>query len=146
MRETQDLYAVLGVPSGAAPETIRAAYRRLAREYHPDHNTSPNATEQMACLNAAYAVLREPGRRAAYDRLRSPRPAEAAGGAPGALPRHQGQEGYAVVRRDAPASGVEIASAQAQRGESPVVFWVLAGLSALVMVASAVVLVHGLRS
>jgi hypothetical protein len=52
----------------AEPEIIEAAYRRLAKKYHPDVATSRDAGERMKEINAAYAVLRDPVQRAAYDR------------------------------------------------------------------------------
>jgi curved DNA-binding protein CbpA len=70
-----DHYKVLQVDSEAELEVIQAAYRRLAQKYHPDVARDPVAAERMAAINAAWAVLRDPGRRAAYDRERSaPRP------------------------------------------------------------------------
>jgi|GEM_PF-1073021 len=65
----QDHYALLGVAPTAEPDVIRAAYRALAKRYHPDHNTGqwPGSGEHMAELNAAYAILSSPERRYAYD-------------------------------------------------------------------------------
>ena len=83
-------YDTLGVPPDADQATIRAAYRRLARRYHPDSGSSdPTA---MAAVNEAYRVLREPARRALYDAsLRAPtvgaQPRSAARSAPSAPPR-----------------------------------------------------------
>ena len=68
-----DLYEVLQVHPGAEPEVVDAAFRRLTRKYHPDRNPSPDATEVTQRLNAAYEVLRDPARRAAYDRRRAAR-------------------------------------------------------------------------
>jgi hypothetical protein len=69
-----DYYAILGLPPTASRDEIRAAYRRLARRHHPDVNPSQEddvaATELMRRLNAAYEVLNNPTRRAAYDRQR----------------------------------------------------------------------------
>ena len=62
-----DWYSILQVHESAEPEVIEAAYRRLARKYHPDVSTSPDATETMQRLNDAYAVLSDPGKRSAYD-------------------------------------------------------------------------------
>jgi molecular chaperone DnaJ len=61
-------YSVLGVSAGASPESIREAYRRLAREYHPDR-TSGSAVGggEMPAINEAYRVLSDPARRAVYD-------------------------------------------------------------------------------
>jgi curved DNA-binding protein CbpA len=63
-----DYYAILQVDPEAEPEVIEAAYRRLARKYHPDVNPAPDASQRMVELNAAYAVLGDPEKRAAYDR------------------------------------------------------------------------------
>jgi hypothetical protein len=68
-----DLYEVLQVHPSAEPEVIEAAYHRLARKYHPDVNSSPDAAARMASINSAYSVLANPQRRAAYDlRMRPP--------------------------------------------------------------------------
>jgi hypothetical protein len=61
-------YKILQVDSSAEPEVIEAAYRRLARKYHPDVNPAPGAAARMTELSEAYAVLRDPERRAALDR------------------------------------------------------------------------------
>ncbi len=67
-------YDTLGVPVGAAPEVVRDAYKELARRYHPDANAREapeerRRTEQrMREVNEAWAVLRDPGSKAAYDR------------------------------------------------------------------------------
>ena len=73
MPNIDDLYAVLQVHDSAEPEVIEVAYRRLARKYHPDVNTSPDATEMMQRLNDAYAVLSNPQKRSAYDHQRRAR-------------------------------------------------------------------------
>jgi hypothetical protein len=67
---SNDPYAVLQVDSSADLEAIRAAYRRLARLYHPDRNPRPEAAARMRAINAAYALLSDPGRRAAHDARR----------------------------------------------------------------------------
>lgn len=59
-------YERLGVATDAPFERIRDAYRRLAREHHPDHERS-SAGLAMAAINEAYRVLSDPGRRANYD-------------------------------------------------------------------------------
>lgn len=73
--ESLDLYRQLQVEPNARPEAIHAAYRRLARLYHPDVNTEPGAAKRMRLINAAYAVLSDPQRRAKYDARRFLRPA-----------------------------------------------------------------------
>ncbi|MFN8473476.1 MAG: J domain-containing protein [Anaerolineae bacterium] len=69
---TEDLYAVMGVAPTATQEQIDGAYRRLARQYHPDVNPAPEAVTRMQAINNAYAVLRDPERRTQYDRSRLP--------------------------------------------------------------------------
>jgi len=62
-----DPYKVLGVDPGAEPEVIASAHRVLARRHHPDVSRDPEAEARMAEINAAWTVLRDPRRRAAYD-------------------------------------------------------------------------------
>ena len=61
----RDFYDVLGVSRTADQDSIRRAYRRLARKYHPDLN--PSAAERFKEITAAYDVLGNPDRRALYD-------------------------------------------------------------------------------
>jgi DnaJ-class molecular chaperone with C-terminal Zn finger domain len=74
---TDDPYTVLGVPRTATARDISHAYRALLRAHHPDTRdqiTGPTAdagTELQRILTA-YAILRDPARRAEYDRLRKP--------------------------------------------------------------------------
>lgn len=65
-----DPYKVLQVDHEAEDEVIEAAYRRLARKYHPDVATGPDAQERMVRINQAWELLRDPVRRAAVDRAR----------------------------------------------------------------------------
>jgi hypothetical protein len=67
MPEVADLYEVLQVSPNAEPEVIEAAYRRLARKYHPDVAHTPEAADRMRQIARAYRVLSDPDRRAAYD-------------------------------------------------------------------------------
>ncbi|MED6143583.1 hypothetical protein PIB30_117055 [Stylosanthes scabra] len=62
-----DYYATLGVPKSATGKEIKAAYRRLARQYHPDVNKEPGATEKFKEISAAYEVLSDDKKRALYD-------------------------------------------------------------------------------
>jgi molecular chaperone DnaJ len=65
----RDYYEVLGLPRDASPDDIKSAFRKLARQYHPDVSQEPNAEERFKEINEAYAVLSEPEKRAAYDRF-----------------------------------------------------------------------------
>ena len=67
----RDAYTVLQVDPRALPEVIVAAYRALARLHHPDMSPSPEAARRMAELNQAFAAVRTPDRRRAYDQLRA---------------------------------------------------------------------------
>ena len=64
-----DYYEVLGVPRDADLDTIRRAYRKLARKYHPDLNSDGDAEERFKELGEAYEVLSDADKRARYDRL-----------------------------------------------------------------------------
>jgi curved DNA-binding protein CbpA len=74
-RPTRDAYEVLQVRPDASQIVIRAAFRALAAQYHPDSDESAGSDRRMAELNDAYAQLRTADRRAVYDRLRQPAPA-----------------------------------------------------------------------
>ncbi len=64
-----DLYNVLGLPRTATAEDVRAAYRRLAKQYHPDLNGgNPAAVDRFKQVTAAYDILGDKDRRARYDR------------------------------------------------------------------------------
>jgi molecular chaperone DnaJ len=63
----KDYYEILGVPRNATKEEIKAAYRRLALQYHPDRNKSPDAEEKFKEISEAYAVLSDDEKRRQYD-------------------------------------------------------------------------------
>jgi curved DNA-binding protein len=68
--EFQDYYAVLGVPRTATPSEIKKAFRKLARQHHPDTNKGDaEAERRFKAVNEANAVLSDPDKRALYDRL-----------------------------------------------------------------------------
>jgi len=69
MPTKRDYYDVLGVSRDASLEEIKKAYRKLALEWHPDRNKSPEAEERFKEINEAYEVLSDPEKRAAYDQF-----------------------------------------------------------------------------
>ena len=66
----KDYYRILGVPFDADQQAIKAAYRQLARRYHPDARTDESSEEKMKQINEAYEVLSDARERAKYDRGR----------------------------------------------------------------------------
>jgi curved DNA-binding protein CbpA len=92
MTQGRDPYKTLQVDPEAEDEVIAAAYRRLARKYHADVAADPEVAARMAAINAAWEVIGDPERRAAFDRQRAVqsaldrRAAEAAPAGSGAVP------------------------------------------------------------
>ena len=68
MARTPDYYKTLGVDKKASQDEIKKAYRKLARTLHPDVATSPDSEDRFKAVSAAYDVLGDPAKRAAYDR------------------------------------------------------------------------------
>ncbi|XP_031287484.1 uncharacterized protein LOC116146219 [Pistacia vera] len=79
-----DYYATLGVAKSASSKEIKAAYRKLARQYHPDVNKEPGATEKFKEISAAYEVLSDDKKRAMYDQYGEAGVKSTVGGASGA--------------------------------------------------------------
>ncbi|MEA2631848.1 MAG: hypothetical protein QOE66_2067 [Chloroflexota bacterium] len=107
MADGGDPYKVLQVDPEAEDEVIQAAYRRLARKYHPDLAATPDAAARMSAINAAWELIGEPAARHAFDRKRKPlshAPAAAAPGHDGAPPAEASRAAPQSSRSGTPAS------------------------------------------
>ena len=69
MADKRDYYEVLGISKGASEDEIKIAYRKLAKQYHPDVNKAPDAEAKFKEINEAYEVLSDPQKKAAYDQF-----------------------------------------------------------------------------
>jgi curved DNA-binding protein len=100
----QDYYEALGVPRDAGEQDIRRAYRKLAREHHPDVNKEPGAEDRFKQISEAYEVLRDKDKRERYDRLganwKAGQDVSGAGGAGGFEEAFRGGDGFSDVRVD----------------------------------------------
>jgi curved DNA-binding protein CbpA len=105
MADGSDPYKVLQVDPEAEDEVIQAAYRRLARKYHPDLATTPDAAARMSAINAAWELIGEPATRRAFDRKRKPLTHAPAASAP--------------RRDDPPSAEASRAAAQSTRSGAP---------------------------
>jgi len=84
LADKRDYYEVLGVGKDASDEDMKKAYRKLARQYHPDVNKAPDAEAKFKEVKEAYDVLSDEGKRETYDRFGHVDPNQGAGGAGGA--------------------------------------------------------------
>lgn len=100
MADPFDPYKTLQVDSEAEDEVIQAAYRRLARKYHPDVAPGAEAAARMAAINAAWELLGDPVKRALYDRERA-----AAARAAAATPNRPSAPQSSASRTSAPGAG-----------------------------------------
>jgi curved DNA-binding protein CbpA len=103
MAEPLDAYKVLQVDPEAEDEVVQAAYRRLARKYHPDLATRPEAALRMAAINEAWALIGKPAARAAYDLARASSTASGGAGGPPASAPGPSQPGAAATTEPAAA-------------------------------------------
>src|SRR2546421_8211477 len=109
MAGQQDYYQTLGVPETATTDEIKKAFRRLAKQYHPDRNPNkPQAADRFKEINEAHDVLSDPNKRKKYDQLRRYGAFAGAG---------SGGGGRGAPRRGRAGGGVGLSGVGAFRGE-----------------------------
>src|SRR5207237_10174067 len=110
MASERDYYQVLGVPETATTDEIKKAFRRLAKQYHPDRNPNkPQAAERFKEINEAHDVLSDPEKRKKYDQLRRYGAFAGAGSGGGGARGRPGGPGVESVRGDSGPSGQWVA-------------------------------------
>jgi len=102
-RERRDPYIVLGVPRRATAEEIARAYRRAARASHPDRDGGGSA-ERFHAVSDAYDELRDPRRRAVYDRSHPPARSRTADASQGSARYAAPGSQHVVLGREAPSA------------------------------------------
>ena len=95
-----EFYDLLGVPRDAVEEDIKKAYRKAAMQYHPDRNSAPDAEAKFKEIAEAYEVLRDPDKRAAYDRYGKPGVNGSAGAGAGGFHHVDLSEALNIFMRD----------------------------------------------
>lgn len=120
--EPMDPYKILQVDPDAETEVIVAAYRRLARKYHPDVATGPDADRRMAAINAAWELIGKPARRVIFDRERRVREArlqrDADAAPPANSPKSSGDRSEPPKQRTRPMPEPEAVSRDWTAGRS----------------------------
>lgn len=89
----EDLYGLLGVDKGVSDAELKRAYRKLARQYHPDVNKDPGAADKFKKIQKAYDILSNPQKKAQYDQF-GVTDDQAPGGGPGGFHGGAGFEGF----------------------------------------------------
>ena len=100
----RDYYEVLGVSKTATDEEIKRAFRKLAKQYHPDINKEPGAEEKFKEIGEAYAVLSDKQKRSQYDQFGHAAFDGTGGGASGFFP-HAKRQNAADPQEDRSFSG-----------------------------------------
>ena len=76
----KNYYDIRGVGKTASPDEIKSAYRKLAKQYHPDINKDPGASEKFKEINEAYECLSDPQKKSNYDQFGSATGPQGVGG------------------------------------------------------------------